>query len=178
MDFPKLFYIKPTEPEDLQLGSLLIPENGLEIFCNPYFHKNYRSLIFDAFINGDIEGYDTIYEKLSFIDSINAFLNIADEAEKYDFTNRSSQVLWNVNLSPYFISIVRGEILSNDLAELGTSGPQLLQKFGPIINCLIVGMFLEASYFAMITEPDNFLTISRLQKYASFFTTSDAIIYN
>lgn len=111
-------------------------------------------------------------------------LNLASEAATLHASMENAQNLailssiqasWNISVYPYLISVVRGEMIKTGLKQLGLTPYSILNKLGPIVQLLAVGMFVEASQVITTITPDAFLTTDRISRYASLMQSANAI---
>ena len=66
-------------------------------------------------------------------------------------------------------------MIKTGLKQLGLTPYSILNKLGPIVQLLAVGMFVEASQVISTIPTDAFLTADRISRYASLMQSANAI---
>jgi hypothetical protein len=174
-----LYRLFPTGGSDVTCGSLVIPTAGVCVYgAGMTLHPNKQEL-YQAIQNDEIIGESIFEIGMDRDATLSSVLYLCDEVEAYDFASQVYQVNWNMRLAPQLISIVRGEMLSVSLSQMGIDPTAMLGKLANVIGALQVGMFKEAGMMLMYaTERDAFLTEERIGRYVSLLTSSDMIDYS
>ena len=120
-------------------------------------------------------GYDLYGNAMSSYDAVSALYIMSDH--KIGKTVAES-IQANINLAPILISIVRNDMISVTLTDLGLTATGMLIKLAGIVGAIQVGMFVEAAQMLLATTPDGFLTNTRLSLYASILASADALAQN
>jgi hypothetical protein len=138
----------------------------------------------NALSQGTLIAYDISRGLVPPMIATGILLNLASEAANLHASMENApnlailssiQASWNISVYQFLISVVRGEMINIGLKQLGLTPFSILNKLGPIVQLLAVGMFVEASQAISAIPTDAFLTPDRISRYASLMLSANAI---
>jgi hypothetical protein len=163
-----------------------IPAAGSRvIFADPIWCYDYRDTLASKLFDGSLEAHDIAGNMLTPSLAGGAALDLLADIDvfrsmlgfpafpSYDLTVR---LHWNLSAVHTIMDAIGADILSTDLAALGMVKEQILTALQKPIQLMSLGMFVEAAAATRLVPTDAFLTVARLELYASILESANAIV--
>lgn len=160
-----------------------VPANGSRVvFCSPSWVL--IPGVVTALSQGQLQARDIQGNLLSNPLAAGAAMDLMTEVQNYqgmrgfpDFPSYAMTVElhWNLSAVNALMDTIGADILTTDLAALGTTKEAVLGILAPAIPLVTLGMFLEAAAFLGTLTPSVFLTTGRLELYSKMLQAANAI---
>jgi len=154
------------------------------VFADVVWFLENSSNVISAFGQGLLEARDIAGNLLTAPLAGGVAIDMATEAQGYysmkgfpTFPSyaKTVELHWNLSAIHTVVDTIGADILSTDLAALGTTKAAILADLEPAIELVELGMFTEGAAAARAITPTAFLTSSRLEVYASMLESANAI---
>jgi len=160
-----------------------VPANGERVvFCSPSWVL--LSGVVNALSSGQLQAWDIQGNLLTPPLAAGAAMELVTEAQSFQsmkgFPAFPSYAMtvglhWNLSAVNAMMDTIGADILTTDLAALGTTKEAVLGIIDPAIRLVSLGMFLESAAFLRTLTPSAFLTATRLELYSKMLEAANAI---
>lgn len=160
-----------------------VPAGGSRVvFCSPSWVLTPG--VVNALSSGDLEARDIQGNLLTYPLAAGTAMELMTEAQNYQSMRgfpgflsyaMTVELHWNLSAVNVIMDAIGADILTTDLASLGTTKEAVLEILDPAVRLASLGMFLEAAALLQALTPSVFLTEQRLNLYSQMLESANAI---
>lgn len=160
-----------TEDIDMKHISRIVYVDGECVYNNKNFWINTAPTLIENF--GEHEVLDFMSKPVDLDRFKTEYYSNSSRISNID--GRAGEVEYNIEVGNEMISLFKEECIVTDFKTI--TPMDIANKLTSAYSLVMTGSFREAKYIFSQLEPDEFLTVERIQKYMAMLDAADAIEY-